>query len=197
MTPEKRAELLARMQRSLSRLTAIMNDVLTISRADAGRVAVKYQPLGLGRFVQDILRELEDGDRQQHRLVFSQAGGPDVVSTDSNLLHHILANLIGNALRYSPAGSTVTVSLVQAERTFAVTVGDEGIGVPETERARIFEPFVRGSNVGQIGGTGLGLNIVKRYVELLGGRVELLPTDQGAAFQVVVPRDNPAPNPPA
>jgi PAS domain S-box-containing protein len=190
--PEKRAELLSRMQRSLGRLTAIMNDVLTISRVDAGRVVVKTMPLELGRFVQDVVREVEDGDRQQHRFAFSQSGGTDVVTTDSNLLHHILSNLVGNAVRYSPAGTTVSVALEHATESFSITVSDEGIGVPEAERSRIFEPFVRGSNVGQIGGTGLGLNIVKRYAELLGGGVELLPSACGAAFRVVIPRETPA-----
>jgi len=195
--PEKRAELLVRMQRSLGRLTAIMNDVLTISRVDAGRVVVKAMPLELGRFVQDVVREVEDGDRQQHRFVFSQSGGPDVVSTDSNLLHHILSNLVGNAVRYSPAGTTVSVTVEHTAQSFSVTVADEGIGVPEAEQGRIFEPFVRGSNVGQIGGTGLGLNIVRRYAELLGGVVELLPTARGATFRVVIPQETaatPSPN---
>jgi PAS domain S-box-containing protein len=195
--PEKRAELLVRMQRSLGRLTAIMNDVLTISRVDAGRVAVKAMPLELGRFVQDVVREVEDGDRQQHRFVFEQSGGPDVVATDSNLLHHILSNLVGNAVRYSPAGTTVSVAVEHTAQSFSVAVSDEGIGVPEAERGQIFEPFVRGSNVGQIGGTGLGLNIVQRYTELLGGVVELLPSARGAVFRVVIPREtaaNPSPN---
>jgi PAS domain S-box-containing protein len=197
MGEEKRVELLSRMQRSLGRLTAIMTDVLTISRVDAGRVVVKTMPLELGRFVQDVVREVEDGDRQQHRFSFVQTGGPDVVTTDSNLLHHILSNLVGNAVRYSKAETTVSVALEHTERAFAVTVADEGIGVPEAEQARIFEPFVRGSNVGQIGGTGLGLNIVKRYAELLGGRVELLPSARGATFRVVIPREyaaKPSPN---
>lgn len=193
LVPEKRTELLARMHRSLGRLTSIMNDVLTISRADAGRVAAKHLPLGLGRFVQDVLHEIEDADRGQHRFLFEQSGGPDVVATDSNLLHHILTNLLGNAVRYSPAGTTVRLELRHSERAFVLTVADEGIGVPEAERKRIFEPFVRGSNVGQIGGTGLGLNIVKRYAELLGGVVELLPASTGATFQVSVPRENTAP----
>lgn len=197
MGPEKRAELLVRMQRSLGRLTAIMNDVLTISRVDAGRVVVKTMPLELGRFVQDVVREVEDGDRQQHHFAFTQSGGPDVVATDSNLLHHILSNLVGNAVRYSPAGTTVSVEVEHTAQSVSVTVADEGIGVPEAERGRIFEPFVRGSNVGQIGGTGLGLNIVKRYAELLGGVVELLPSVRGAIFRVVIPRETaatPSPN---
>jgi signal transduction histidine kinase len=192
MTEVKRAEVLTRIQGSLGRLTTIMNDVLQLSRADSGRVKVKRMAVDLPRFVQDIVREVETGDRQQHTFSFRQTGGPLVVPADTSLLNHILSNLIGNAVRYSPAGTRISIVLGLGEQSFSVTVADEGIGVPESERERIFEPFVRGSNVGQIGGTGLGLNIVKRYTELMGGRIELLPTERGAAFRVSVPLHQPA-----
>ena len=69
----------------------------------------------------------------------------------------------------------------------ALAVADEGIGVPEADRERIFDPFVRGSNVGAIGGTGLGLNIVKRYAELMGGSIQLISRARGAKFEVRIP----------
>lgn len=187
LTEAKRIELLGRIQRSLGRLTAIMDDVLQLSRADSGRVKVNRMTVDLVQFVQDIIHEVSTGDRQQHHFAFAQTGGPGVVPVDTKLLHHIISNLAGNAVRYSPAGTTVSIRLDLGGAEFALTVADEGIGVPEAERDRIFEPFVRGSNVGQIGGTGLGLNIVKRYTELMGGRIELLPTSRGAAFRIHVP----------
>jgi len=150
-------------------------------------VTVKRTDVDLGRFVQDIIREVEAGDRGQHSFPFQQTGGSNAVSVDTKLLHHILSNLVGNAVRYSPAGTKVTVLLDLGEGAFSLTVADEGIGIPAAEREQIFEPFVRGSNVGQIGGTGLGLNIVKRYTELMGGRIEVLPTERGAAFRINVP----------
>jgi signal transduction histidine kinase len=192
MTEAKRGELLTRIQGSLARLTTIMNEVLNLSRADSGRVKVKRMAVDLPRFVQDIVREVEMGDRQQHAFSFQVSGGPNVVPADTNLLNHILSNLIGNAVRYSPAGTTISIALALGDQTFSFTVADEGIGIPESERDRIFEPFVRGSNVGQIGGTGLGLNIVKRYTELMGGRIELLPGGKGAVFRVSVPWQQPA-----
>ena len=141
----------------------------------------------LGRFTQDVVNEVADGDRQQHAFSFQQSGGPSTVPADTNLLHHIVSNIVGNAARYSPPGTQVTVKLELDPDRFTLTISDEGIGIPEEERDRIFEPFVRGSNVGQIGGTGLGLNIVKRYTELMGGRIEVLPAERGAAFRICVP----------
>jgi signal transduction histidine kinase len=106
---------------------------------------------------------------------------------DPSLMHHVLSNLLGNAVRYSPAGTTVRVNLDMGETEFVLTVADEGIGIPEAERAGIFQPFIRGSNVGQISGTGLGLNIVQRYVELMGGSIELISSERGAKFRVRIP----------
>ena len=193
LTEVKRGELLGRTRNSLGRLTDIMNDVLQLSRADSGRVQVKWMNVDLGRFAQDVVNEVADGDRQAHTISFQQSGGPATVPIDTNLLNHILSNLVGNAARYSPAGTTISITLALDPAAFTLTIADEGIGIPEAERERIFEPFVRGSNVGQIGGTGLGLNIVKRYTELMGGRIELLPTGRGAAFQVRVPFPAPVP----
>jgi PAS domain S-box-containing protein len=187
ITEAKRVELLTRAQRSLGRLTTIMDNVLQLSRADSGRVTVKRMTIDLVQFVQDLIREVEAGDRHSHTFTFQPSGKGDAVPVDTNLFNHILSNLLGNAVRYSPAGTKISVTLDIGAQAFSLTVADEGIGIPEAERERVFEPFARGSNVGQINGTGLGLNIVKRYTELMGGRIELLRTERGAAFRVNLP----------
>jgi signal transduction histidine kinase len=187
----KRGELLTRVRLALGRLTSIMDDMLMLSRADSGRVEVKRMAIDLGRFVADVVHNSAAADQQQHVFSFHLVGKDGPMPADTNLLHHILSNLIENAVRYSPAGTRISVVLDIDEQSFALTVTDEGIGVPEGERERIFEPFVRGSNVDQVGGTGLGLNLAKRYAELMGGRIELLPTGRGAAFRVSVPFHQP------
>ncbi|HVU24633.1 MAG TPA: PAS domain S-box protein [Opitutus sp.] len=193
LTEAKRVELIARIQRSLGRLTTIMNDVLQLSRADSGRVKPVRMNADLVKFAQDILREVESGDGEQHRFVFETTGGPGTVPVDTKLTHHIVSNLVGNAVRYSPAGTTVTVKLHLDAAAFTFLVIDEGIGIPEAEREHVFEPFARGSNVGQISGTGLGLNIVKRYTELMGGTIEVLPVERGTIFKVSIPHSQPTP----
>jgi PAS domain S-box-containing protein len=191
LTEAKRTELISRIQRSLSRLTEIMDDVLQLSRADSGRVKATRINADLVRLAQDIVREVESGDGQKHRFVFESDAGTGTVPVDTKLTNHILSNLVGNAVRYSPAGTTVTVKLRIDEAAFTFLVIDEGIGIPEAEREHIFEPFARGSNVGQISGTGLGLNIVKRYTELMGGTIELLPAERGTTFSVRIPLTQP------
>ena len=132
-------------------------------------------------------------DREAHRFATEVPPGPVPFSTDPNLLHHIVSNLLANAARYSAAGTAVTTRLETTAEGATVTVRDRGIGIPAPDRARIFQPFERGSNVGNIKGTGLGLSIVKRMTEMLGGTIVLTsPADGGSCFTLVLPSRPPA-----
>lgn len=95
----------------------------------------------------------------------------DKALADPALLRHIFSNLISNAVKYSPEGSSVDFTITRAGTLAICTVKDRGIGIPEPDRARLFEAFHRASNVGQRSGTGLGLVIVKRCVDLHGGSI--------------------------
>jgi len=143
-----------------------------------------------------MLEEVRLGDRGSHTVELVAPAEPVSVVTDAALLHHIVSNLLSNAVRYSAAGRTVTVRLDADADRVRLAVEDEGIGIPPQDRARIFEPFERGSNVGNIKGTGLGLNIVRRMTALLGGtiRVDDRATG-GTVFTVELPRRFPAINP--
>lgn len=187
ITPEKRRVLILRLERSLHRLTEIINDVLVVSRVDAKRLAVHRVPTDLGQLVREVINEVGEGDRLGHAFDFRPSGAPGTVLADVKLLHHIFSNVIGNAVKYSPEGTTVRIALHVGEGDFTLTVADEGIGVPPGEEGRIFEPFGRASNVGEIGGTGLGLDIVRRFTELMGGRIDLVPSAKGATFRINIP----------
>jgi signal transduction histidine kinase len=118
-----------------------------------------------------------------------------MIDSDPSLLHHVFSNLLSNAVRYSPSGTTVRVRLEAGAEQVRVVVEDEGIGILPADRVRIFEPFERGSNVGNIQGTGLGLNIVKRMTTLLGGTIAVESGGtEGTRFTVVFAR-SPVPVP--
>lgn len=189
LTAEKRQELLARIATSLQRMTQMLDEILLLNRVDANRVEVQLAPLDLQSFVHQAIEEIRLGDRDQHRFEFSATGDALAFPSDPNLLHHILSNLLSNAVRYSPAGTLVAVRLVVETARAQLSVEDHGIGIPESDRSRIFEPFERGSNVGTIKGTGLGLNIVQRMIGLLGGTVEVAPAvGGGSRFTLTFPR---------
>ena len=196
LAPAKRDELFSRINGSLRRMTEMLDDVLTLNRLDGKRTAVNPAPCDLRREVENMLEEVRLGDRGSHTVELVAPAEPVSVVTDAALLHHIVSNLLSNAVRYSAAGRTVTVRLDADADRVRLAVEDEGIGIPPQDRARIFEPFERGSNVGNIKGTGLGLNIVRRMTALLGGtiRVDDRATG-GTVFTVELPRRFPAINP--
>ncbi len=185
----KRQALLVRITASLQHMNRMLDDILLLNRADASRVDIRLRTLNLGQELRSILQESELGDSEQHSFHYAAtAEVPEFVS-DPSLLQHIFSNLLSNAVRYSPAGTTITLRLTLTAEAAVVEVADQGIGIPLADHERIFEPFERGSNIGQIAGTGLGLNIVRRMVELLRGTVVVSSLAGGGTnFTVVLPR---------
>lgn len=173
LAPAKREELFARIQTSLARMTEMLDDILTLNRMDANRAEVRLAPVDARLLLHNVVEEIRLADRERHHFEFLATGEPAPFVTDPNLMHHILTNLLSNAVRYSPPDSRVTLHLDSTDTAMTITVNDEGIGIPAEDRARLFQPFERGSNVGNIKGTGLGLSIVKRMTELLGGTIAL------------------------
>jgi signal transduction histidine kinase len=143
----------------------------------------------LPRFLHSLVDEVRLGDRDAHLFHFEPAGDAEPFTTDSHLLHHIVANLLTNAARYSPPGTVITTRLHCDALRAVLSVEDQGIGIPEADRPRLFQPFERGSNVGNIKGTGLGLSIVKRLVDLLGGTITFESAPGcGTRFTLEIPR---------
>ncbi len=191
LIPAKRIELLNRIAAGADRMKSIVEEVLVLSRADAGKLEVNKGEVELAGLFKDIVEEAEVGDKNRHRFAIEFQGENRPVHTDAKLLRPIISNLLSNAIRYSPAASLIEITIHREEKVFRFEIQDEGIGIPAQDRANLFQPFYRASNVGQIGGTGLGLNIVKRYTELLGGKIHLAPTEKGACFHVAIPDESP------
>lgn len=190
--PAKRQDLFGRINSSLQHMSGMLDDLLVLNRAESGRMRVALCPVELERFAEDLLEEIRAADRQAHDLELHLNGPVRQVITDPGMLRQVLSNLLSNAVRYSPPGTTVLLRIEADSAGFRLAVEDQGIGVPEADRARIFEPFERGSNVGEIRGTGLGLNIVKRMVELLGGSLQCSSGPGcGSLFTVTLPQPPP------
>jgi signal transduction histidine kinase len=180
---------------SLLRMTTMLDEILLVNRLEEKRIVVQLTPVDLGLFLHDLIEEIRLGDRHAHRFDLRAPSNAVRMVADPSLFHHIFSNILSNAVRYSPAGTLITVRLEADERRVQVAVEDQGIGILPSDRERIFEPFERGSNVGQISGTGLGLNIVKRMAEMLDGTIAVDDAEGGGTrFTLVFPR---SPNPTA
>jgi DNA-binding response OmpR family regulator/nitrogen-specific signal transduction histidine kinase len=173
------------------RLTALINDLLDISRMDAGRVRFEPQPMQVGEVVSDVVNALAvQADTKQQTLTYEVVGGlPDVVG-DRDRLNQVVTNLVGNAIRYTPEGGEVEVHVYPVEGAVRVDVRDTGIGIAPDDLGHIFERFYRSDHplVQETSGTGLGLSISKMFVEMHGGRVWVeSELGKGSTFTFILP----------
>ncbi|MEB3830065.1 ATP-binding protein [Phormidium sp. CCY1219] len=170
---EKKVECLQRIQTTAVNMSQLIDDVLLMNRSETGRLQVKPIPLDLREFCQGLIAEIEQLDINQHQIQFVAADRSIPAKMDDKLLRHILNNLLVNALKYSPAGSEIRFQLSCADRHAIFTIADRGIGIPPEDLPHLFQSFHRCRNVGAISGTGMGLSIVKKCVELHGGEVSV------------------------
>ena len=182
---ERKLVYLRRIQASVQHMTDLLNDVLVIGRAEAGKLDLRPAPLDLLKFCQELMEELQLTTGNQHTLTFASVGECVQAHMDENLLRHILINLLSNAIKYSPQGGEVLFTLICQADQAIFRVQDQGIGIPPEDQARLFDTFHRASNVRNIPGTGLGLAIVKRSVDAQGGTIRV-ESQVGAGTTVTV-----------
>jgi signal transduction histidine kinase len=181
-----------RIESNAQRLAAQIDELLDVARAEAGRpLGIRRSSVDLTRLVRHVVTARDETSRR-HVIRFECPLEQLVVRGDAVRLERVVDNLIVNALKYSPLGGTVVVSLACEETPngsrAALSVRDDGLGVPAADLARIFEPFRRGGNVGPISGTGLGLASARQIVEEHGGRIDVNSREgAGATFTVWLP----------
>jgi len=169
---EKKLNHLQRIQAAVKHMTELLNDVLVIGKAEAGKLEFQPTPLDLAQFCRKLVEEMQL-TAGTHTIAFRTLGLCTTACMDEKLLRHILSNLLSNAIKYSPQGGTVHFDLVCEQGKAVFRIKDDGIGIPVTEQAQLFNSFHRASNVGNISGTGLGLAIVKKSVDLHGGNIKV------------------------
>lgn len=161
----------ARIKGSVQLLTSILNDFLSLERLEAGRVSVHQEEINLVQLGEEIAEEMQLICKKNQHIVYQHTGATGRFVFDTNLLKNSIINLISNAIKYSGEDTFIEFSTEIAEGGCTIIVKDNGIGIPEEDHKNLFEPFFRANNTGNIPGTGLGLNIVRRYVNLMGGQV--------------------------
>ncbi len=178
-----------RIESEINRVTALMNDILTLGRIESGKIEIDKQTIDFHAYCERIV-ERNGKDRPDERsLEFKVTGVPRGVQIDEQLFDHILTNLISNAFKYSEgkANPQFTLDYSQLERVKLV-VRDFGIGIPETDQKGLFQSFYRATNVKNIQGSGLGLSIVKEFVEMHGGVISVdSKKDKGSTFTIEIP----------
>jgi PAS domain S-box-containing protein len=190
-TPAKELTHLHRIQSAVKRMTDMLNDVLIIGKAEAGKLEYRPKPLDLVEYCWQLVEEVQLNFGNQHMISFTSQYESLQCCMDEKLLGHILSNLLSNAIKYSPIGSNVKFTLAGEDGQAVIEIQDWGIGIPEEDLPRLFESFHRATNVGNILGTGLGLAIVKKCVDIHQGKIAVRSTlEFGTNFTVTLPLTN-------
>lgn len=177
---------------SVRRLNDLVDSVLDFTRLDGGAVKFQPEPLDLGALLLAVAERVEAAQTAR-RVTLTLPPQPISAVGDPRLLDHVFANLIGNAVKYSPGRDGVNVVAAAEDNEIRVAVADQGVGIPAEETAKVFDRFYRASTSSGIHGTGIGLYIVDQFVRLHGGRVTVeSAVGVGSTFTVRLPRTPPA-----
>jgi PAS domain S-box-containing protein len=187
-SPEKRKKYVDRIHRQIDRMSRLLGDVITTSKLDAEHDEPNPVPLDLRRFQREVADEVRAHLGTDRAIAVEMHDVPDEIEVDPDLLHHIVSNLLSNALKYSPDDTEVSVSWEVRGETLSVRVSDRGIGIPTSDQEHLFRAFFRASNVDSAEGSGLGMTIVKRAVDVYGGTISVDSTSgEGTTFRITLP----------
>lgn len=167
----KREKHLQRIISSVSMLTEILNDFLSLGKIEEGKIQVRFSEFNVKEVVNDTIKEMEHGLKKDQKIEYFHEGNPEVF-LDASLLKFILMNLVSNAGKFSSEGSSIDIKTIHKNQHILLSVKDNGIGISKQDQTHLMERFFRGANATNIQGTGLGLHIVARYAELMNGSVE-------------------------
>jgi PAS domain S-box-containing protein len=181
---DKRDKHIQRIRSAVSNLTDILNEFLSIGKLEEGKVQVNLSDFNLKEQVQLVCNEMQSLLRPGQRIRIRHTG-PETARLDLSLLRNVVINLVSNAIKFSPEGGMVDVETETSPEQVLISVRDYGIGISEEDRKHLFERFFRGKNAVNIQGTGLGLHIVSKYVELMNGEMSLESVlEEGTTFKI-------------
>lgn len=179
-----------RIKNAVRNLTSILNDFLSFEKLEANKVKVNFTECNIPDILQETFDEMSDITKPNQVIRYK---GPKELkmNTDGQLLKNTILNMLSNAVKYSRDDGEIIVSLEDLHKGIRISVRDFGMGIPEKDQKNLFTRFFRAGNVTNVEGTGLGLNIVLRYLDLLNGKISFESKEgEGTIFFIIFPKDN-------
>jgi PAS domain S-box-containing protein len=184
---DKRERHIKRIKDSVKHLNDLLEDFLSLGKLEEGKVAMKAEPLQLQEFLEETSEEMSSILKQGQQILIDCKGDGTFV-TDRKLLKNILINLLSNAIKFSEEEAAIRMYAAFKDKKLSLSIQDEGIGISEEDQQHMFISFYRGRNATNIQGTGLGLHIVKRYIDLIHGDIRLESTlGKGTTVTIELP----------
>ena len=188
MEDAEKLNYLEEIKQEVGEMTQLLDDILLVRKMEAGMFSFSPEKANFETLLRNIVRASQNLAGNVHAIKLNVDCDSSNVSIDNSLIRHIVNNLLSNAIKYSPNGNSIEVSLSRDSGELVIDVADSGIGIPENEIDRVFDTFFRAENSSGIGGTGLGLSVVKTAVELHGGRISVESVvNEGTTFSVRIP----------
>ncbi|HAH36747.1 MAG TPA: hybrid sensor histidine kinase/response regulator [Algoriphagus sp.] len=185
---QKIAKHAMKIENSVRALNNLLTSVLFFGKADANKMEFKPKKMFLGAFVKELLDTVKAGIENDVTIKTELGDLPKTIVSDSEILYQTFENLLSNAVKYSKDGSEVLFKLDYKNGHLYGTVVDNGIGIPKSEQSQLFDRFFRAKNVGIVEGSGLGLSIVKKCIEVMGGEIDFSSeVNKGTTFEVKIP----------
>ena len=184
---EKRDKHISKIKNSVNNLNDILEDFLSLGKLSEGRLDLKAEPVSIRFAITETIEELKPLKKNGQHFIL-EVDDAIIANTDKKLLHNIFINLLSNAIKFSEENKPITVVAKEDGELIEICVSDQGIGIGMDDQQHLFSSFFRGANAINIQGTGLGLHIVKRYVDLLGGEVSLQSElNKGTTIKIKIP----------
>lgn len=185
---ESQSKHINKIKGSINNLTDILNDFLSVSKLEEGKINYQPEQQNLSTFIADIISEMKFM-AVNGQIINQNYTGNEIVLIDTKLLKNVLFNLISNAIKFSPENGLIEINTIVDNKQILITVKDNGIGIPKEDQKHLFERFFRGHNATNIQGTGLGLNIVSKYLELMNASIQCQSEqNKGTQFTITIPQ---------
>jgi signal transduction histidine kinase len=179
----------SRIRATAKRMNQLLNDLLTLSRAESGKLQFEPEIVNLPNYCHQLIEEIQVSFETVPTISFKSSGDCEKAYIDPQLMRAILTNLLSNAVKYSEDTPRVSLELTCSQHQLIFQIQDQGIGIAPDDQAHLYEAFYRGANVGNIAGTGMGLSVVIACLQLHQGSLTCdSQLGKGTTFKVTLPR---------
>jgi len=184
---DKREKHIDKIKDAVRHMNELLEDFLSLGKLEENKVAISITAFNVNEFIEEVTEEMKAQAKPDQKIRI-RSEGDAMFATDKRLLKNTMINLLSNAIKFSEEAACIDVVVINAAKKLSISVRDTGIGIPEEDLPNLFDNFYRAKNAGNIQGTGLGLPILKRYLDLLNGTIEVhSELEKGSTFTIVLP----------